>query len=246
MYRGRCGSGAARAGILGQPTTEARGKVAGTVVGGTVVGGTVVTPEVVAEVLPRWPPSPSHAASTAATTSATGTSLERGITPSCQSIAFRAVARRLPVCVWRPSAELVVALDGRLGEPLDAYVNGSQVWLRDDGPSDITLEWRLHPVAGYRRPAGLGTYEVFDAMAAALADGRPPPAAVESVWDGLECFPAFDDEVEPAILAAHCATTLGLAPDGSGLVDHQQVGDEWERTGRTTSIVGALLAQLAG
>ena len=53
----------------------------------------------------------------------------------------------------------------------DTYVNGSQVWLRDDGPAGEALEWRLHPVAGYRRPDGLATEEVFDTVTAALAQG---------------------------------------------------------------------------
>ena len=64
---------------------------------------------------------------------------------------------RVPSCVWRISAELVIALDARFGEPVDAYVNGSQTWLRDDGPGGETIEWRLHPVPVYERPPGVGT-----------------------------------------------------------------------------------------
>ena len=75
----------------------------------------------------------------------------------------------VPCCVWVATPEVVIALDDRFGEPLDAYVNGSQVWLREDGPGSLLLEWRLHPVAGYRRPAGTGTYEIFAATALALA-----------------------------------------------------------------------------
>ena len=61
-----------------------------------------------------------------------------------------------PTCVWRAERlRLVVALDDRFGEPVDAYVNGSQVWLRDDGPGGVTVEWRLHPVAAYRLPESL-------------------------------------------------------------------------------------------
>ena len=76
-----------------------------------------------------------------------------------------AVAPLVPTTVWRATPALVIALDERFGEPVDAYVNGSQVWLRDDGPGGITLEWRLHPVAGYVRPKSVGTYEVFSATA---------------------------------------------------------------------------------
>jgi hypothetical protein len=151
-----------------------------------------------------------------------------------------------PTCVWRTTAELIVALDHRFGEPLDAYVNGSQVWLRDDGPNGITLEWRLHPVAGYRRPASVGTYEVFSAVALAVATGAEPPAPPEALWDGLEVFAAHGDEAEPAVLAAAATAAIGIRPDAAGVVDHQHVGDEWERTSGAISIVDALLAQLAG
>jgi hypothetical protein len=151
-----------------------------------------------------------------------------------------------PTCVWRTTPELIVALDDRFGEPVDAYVNGSQVWLRDDGPHGITLEWRLHPVAGYRRPAGLGTYEVFSAVALAVATGADPPAPPEALWDGLEAFAAHGDEAEPAVLANAAAAAIGIPPDAAGVVDHQRIGDEWERTNGTISVVDALLAQLVG
>ena len=153
--------------------------------------------------------------------------------------------RLVPTCVWRADAELVVALQERFGDPVDAYVNGSQVWLRNDGPGGVTLESRLHPVAGYRRPDGVDTYDVFTETAVALAEARSPVAPVEQLWDGLEAFAAYADEVEPATLAAAVTESLGRAPDGAGLVDHQRVGDEWERSGRQTSIVDALLSQLS-
>lgn len=149
-----------------------------------------------------------------------------------------------PTCVWRTTPELIVALDDRFGEPVDAYVNGSQVWLRDDGPHEVTIEWRLHPVAGFTRPAGVGTYEVFSAVALAMATGATPPAPPEQLWDGLEAFAAYGDEIEPAMLAAVVGEALGIPPDASGLVDHAAVGDEWERTGGAVSIVDGLLRQL--
>jgi hypothetical protein len=154
------------------------------------------------------------------------------------------VPRLVPTCVWKASPELLLALDDRFGEPVDTYVNGSQVWLRDDGPGGVTIEWRLHPVAGYRRPPGLATEEVFDAVTAALAAGAEPPAPLDRLWDGLEAFVAYDEEVEPAPLAAACIDALGRAPDASGLADHDLIGDQWERSGGATSIVAALLDQL--
>ena len=152
--------------------------------------------------------------------------------------------RLVPTCVWRANPDLVIALDERFGEPLDAYVNGSQVWMRDDGPGGVTLEWRLHPIGGYRRPPGVDTYEVFAATALALAKGATPPAPLESLWDGLEAFAAYDDEVEPATLSAAVPEAIGIPPDAAGLVDHGAIGDEWEKSGGRISIVHALLDQL--
>ena len=152
--------------------------------------------------------------------------------------------RLVPTCVWRISPALVVALDDRFGEPVDAYVNGSQVWIRDDGPGGIPLEWRLHPVAGFRRPAGLGTYDLFSTVALALAGPGEPPAEPESLWDGLEAFPAYGDETEPAPLKGAVTSALGISPDAAGLVDHTTVGDQWERTGGKVSVIADLLRQL--
>lgn len=146
--------------------------------------------------------------------------------------------------VWKATPELIVRLDERFGEPLDAYVNGSQVWLRDDGPGGMPLEWRLHPVANYERPKGVGTYEVFSETALALAEGRRPAADLADLWDGLEVFAAYGDELEPQPLVAAAVASLGIEPDAAGLVDHEPVGDEWERTAGGVSIVDALLRQL--
>jgi hypothetical protein len=146
--------------------------------------------------------------------------------------------------VWRVSPELIAALDERFGEPVDAYVNGSQTWLRDDGPGGIALEWRLHPVAGYVRPKGVETADVFAATAFALATGGALPAPLAGLWEGLEAFPAYGDEVEPAPLRAAAGDALGIPPDAAGLVDHAAIGDQWEQSGGRTSIVTALFAQL--
>ncbi len=151
----------------------------------------------------------------------------------------------VPTCVWRISPQLVVALDDRFGEPLDAYVNGSQVWLRDDGPGGITLEWRLHPVAGFRRPPSTATDELFSSVALAIARREQPPAPPDQLWDGLEAFPAYGEEAEPALLRLATTESLGLEPDAVGLVDHGSIGDAWERSRGKVSIVDALLAQLS-
>lgn len=152
----------------------------------------------------------------------------------------------VPSCVWRARPEVVIALDDRFGEPVDAYVNGAQVWIRDDGPGGVALQWRLHPVAHYQRPAGTGTYEVFAAVALALATGATPPAPLERLWDGLEAWPLDQDPVEPQPLAAAAGEALGIPPDASGLVDHDRIADRWEATEGGVSVIEDLLWQLTG
>jgi hypothetical protein len=154
------------------------------------------------------------------------------------------MARLVPTALWRARPQVIIALDDRFGEPVDAYVNGSQVWLREDGPGGMTLEWRLHPVAGYERPPGVGTYEVFSAASLALATGADPPAPLDRLWDGLEVFPAYGDDIEPQPLAAAAGEALEIEPDAFGLVDHEPIADEWERTQGGVSIVEDLFRQL--
>jgi hypothetical protein len=159
---------------------------------------------------------------------------------------------RTPTALWLVDAALVSALDARLGLPIDSYLNGSQTWLTPDGPGEIELEWRLHPIAGYQTPGGLSHYDVWESVVGALAqdgdvDALPLGTArlpLASLWDGLECFAAYGDEIEPATLAAAAGEVLGRPPDASGLVDHDAIGDAWERANGGVSIVALLLAQL--
>jgi hypothetical protein len=157
-----------------------------------------------------------------------------------------------PAAVWTISPELVLALDERLGTPVDSYLNGTQTWLTDSESGGVHLEWRLHPVASYRTPEGCTHYDVWDAVVGGLASGMGAellPLGSEhreltSLWDGLECFPAYGDEVEPPILVGTARDVLGIAPDASGLVDHQRIGDTWEREEGSVSIVALLLDDL--
>lgn len=149
-----------------------------------------------------------------------------------------------PTTVWRIRPEVVLALSDRLGSPVDSYVNGSQTWFTET-PGRADLEWRLHPVAGYRVRKGLTHYEVWDTVVDGLLDGVEAIPLAE-LWDGLECFAAHGDEIEPARLAAAATAQLGLAPDAAGLVDHGRIGDAWEQSRGAVSIVALLLDQLEG
>ena len=185
---------------------------------------------------------PEHAAS-ATTTAVIAVRTSRGIRADVARN-VEPVTSLTPTCVWRVTPDLVIALDARFGEPVDAYVNGSQVWLRDDGPGGSTIEWRLHPAPGYRRPDAIDTYEVFSTTAHALATGGGTAAPLEALWEGLEAFPAYGDEIEPAVLATVATEALGRAPDAAGVVDHEAIGRAWERATGNTSIVDMLFAQL--
>jgi hypothetical protein len=157
-----------------------------------------------------------------------------------------------PAAVWPISSPLVLALDDRLGLPLDGYVNGTQTWLTDDAIGTATLEWRLHPVGGYTAPAGVSHHDLWDVVITALRGGASPDAlplgverrSLSSLWEGLECFPAYEDEVEPAVLAAAAGELLGVAPQVAGLVDHDRVGEEWARSHGARSLMGMLLEEL--
>jgi hypothetical protein len=150
---------------------------------------------------------------------------------------------RVPTAVWRVTPAVVRALDERLGPPVDGYVNGTQSWLTDDGPGGATLEWRLHPVAGFRAPTGVAPDELFDAAIAALVAGDDS-GSLASLWDGLECFPAYGDEMEPVTLASAATDALGIAPDARGLVDHGRIGDAWERSAGRVSLTEMVLEEL--
>jgi len=159
---------------------------------------------------------------------------------------------RVASAVWRVSPELVLALDARIGIPVDTYVNGTQTWLTDDGPGGATLEWRLHPVASYSAPPKLSHYDLWEQVVTQLTAGGDPEALalggerrpLRSIWDGLEVFAAYGDEVEPATLAQAATDALGLAPVAAGLVDHDRLGDTWEHTGGNVSLVELLFEEL--
>jgi hypothetical protein len=158
---------------------------------------------------------------------------------------------RISTAVWPISAELVLALDDHLGLPVDSYVNGSQTWLTEI--DDTTLEWRLHPVAGYRVPRPLSHYDIWEAVVDGLRAGTDPYALrlgdevrpLTSLWDGLECFAAYGDDLEPQRLGALATSLLTIAPAGVGQVDHDAIGDEWEAKRGNVSIVALLLEQLS-
>jgi hypothetical protein len=162
------------------------------------------------------------------------------------------MSERVATTVWVIAPELLLALDEQLGTPVDSYVNGSQTWLTPaPGNPDVELEWRLHPVAGYRLPKGMSHYDLWEQVVQGLSAGADPHALqlgdevrpITSLWDGLECYAPYDD-VEPVRLAQMATEALGRAPDRSGMVDHDAIGDAWERANGDASIIALLIEQL--
>jgi hypothetical protein len=162
------------------------------------------------------------------------------------------VARTATV-LWTISPELVAAIDEHLGAPVDCYVNGAHTWFEDAGPDAVTLEFRLHPVARYVTPRGASHYDVWEGVVDQLAGTGDPHALrlgeevrpLTGLWDGLECYAAYGDVLEPAELAALAGDLLGRAPDRVGMVDHELIGDAWERARGGVSIVALLLEELS-
>jgi hypothetical protein len=156
----------------------------------------------------------------------------------------------IATAVWWMTPELVTALDRELGTPVDSYVNGSQTWFTGD---EETLEWRLHPVGAFALPAGLTHYDLWERVVDEIGSGRSADVlelgsetrSLATVWDGLECFPAYGDDLEPATLSRRATDALGVAPELCGLVDHDSVGDAWEAANGTVSIVSLLTTQLS-
>lgn len=159
----------------------------------------------------------------------------------------------VPTTVWRITPEVVLALHSRIGGPIDSYVNGSQVWLMDDKPRGITLEWRLHPAADYRLADGMSHYDLWEQVTTQIGAGMDPDdlvlgsetRALVSIWGGLECFAAYGDEIEPATLAGAAGNAVGIPPDAAGLVDHSRIGDAWENSDGRISIIDLIFEQLS-
>jgi hypothetical protein len=155
----------------------------------------------------------------------------------------------IATALWWTSPDLIGALDARLGSPVDSYLNGSQTWFTGE---EQTLEWRLHPVKSFALPRGLSHYDLWERVVDGLHAESGPDALVlgdetrslDSLWEGLECFPAHGDDLEPATLAHRATELLELAPARTGLVDHDRIGDEWERAKGGVSIVRLLVDQL--
>lgn len=166
------------------------------------------------------------------------------------------MAALTPTCAYRVDADLCERLDRCLGAPLDSYVRGWQVWLEPNGPGGMTLEWRLHPPAGFEMPPAVDHRDLFDTVLAAVADSADPDREpltlgadrrrLREVWEVLEVYPAYGGDPDPARLVEAARTALdGRAPDAAGRVDHGRMGDLWKARRGRYSVGAALFETLA-
>lgn len=160
-----------------------------------------------------------------------------------------------PVAIFEVDAELLLALEGAFGPPIDSYLMGWQVWLvevdADDAPEDLELEYRLHPPAGFTQPAGTAEepfshHDLWDEVMVQVGEGRTElelgaeTRDLQAVWTLLEVYPAFGDDVTPAQVRAWAEAALGRSATASGEVDHERLGGEWKRRGHALDLPAAL------
>lgn len=157
-----------------------------------------------------------------------------------------------PTVIADVDRDVVLALERRLGPPIDSYLNGWQVWIEpmaaDEGAPE--LECRLHPPVGFTQPRGLSHHDLWDEVVAQLADGAEhlrlgdEQRHLRDVWTLLEVFPAFGDDVTVTDLGSWAERELGVTALGSGQVDHARLGGRFRRRGHDFDLAGALRAAL--
>ena len=205
------------------------------------------------------PPPPPHAASTSTDAHAAQCSRHRPnrLRGSGRRCAHRTRAGATPAVRAYPAgvriATRAVVDDPGAGRsrstrssarPSTRYVNGSQTWFTGE---DRTLEWRLHPVGRRSRcPRGSRTTTSGSTSSTSSRPAREPDAlalggetrrARRRSGTASSASPRTATTSSPRRSSRAPPTLLGLAPELCGLVDHDKVGDAWERRDGAVSIV---------
>ena len=154
------------------------------------------------------------------------------------------MAEPIATCVWTVTPALLVALHDRFGPPAHAYDNGSQTWLRDDGPGEVLVEWRLHPRAELPRPGRRSGYHLFPAVAGVLARGDEPELDPGAVWSGLEAAPAYDEPRRRRCPGRPARGRARPPPEAWGPLDRDELARSWERSLGHLDVVAWALDQL--
>lgn len=158
-----------------------------------------------------------------------------------------------PVAIVDVDRALLEALEEAFGPPIDSYLMGWQVWLVDTeiAGADVTLEYRLHPPAGFAQPHGLDHHDLWTEVIVQLADGDGEQLTLgdeqrrlTEVFDLLEVYPAFGEDLSARDVAGHVESSLGRAPRAAGDVDHERLGGRWKRQRHDFDLPNALRAAL--
>lgn len=122
------------------------------------------------------------------------------------------------------------------GEPVDSYWNGSHTWFTQN--DEVLVEWRVHPVSGFVMPEASRPEELFIMALESEVDSL-------HYWEGLEVFPVDEHTFSAEDFSDYCETILGIEPDKVGFVDHDSIGNEYERNNGNVSIMQLLSKQLS-
>lgn len=132
--------------------------------------------------------------------------------------------------------DLLKLLIEKNSDPVDSYWNGSHTWFTSTEENDF--EWRLHPVSGFKMPEASRPEELLDLALEGEID-------IEHYWEGLEVFCLSDEPCSLEELQAHISERINITPDAIGLVDHETIGNDFERNAGQISIIQLLAEQLA-
>ena len=163
-------------------------------------------------------------------------------------------AMRVATTVWRMSPELDRARSTRASARRStATSTARRPGSPTPAPAPPPLEWRLHPVAGYRPPKGVGPYDAVGRGHRTARRGRRRRRRCRSATNAARSHRCgTDSSASPSTSSTSSrrrsprANTemLGRAPDAVGLVDHERIGSVWERARGGVSIVALLLEEL--
>jgi len=140
------------------------------------------------------------------------------------------------VILTKNSPELLKLLIERLSDPVDSYWNGSHTWFTSAGDNDF--EWRLHPISGFKMPEASRPEELLDLALEGQID-------IEHYWEGLEVFSLSEEPCTLEELHDHIFGKLEIELDAIGLVDHETIGNDFERNSGNISIIKLLKDQIS-
>lgn len=156
-----------------------------------------------------------------------------------------------PTVIFDVDRALLETLEARLGPPIDSYLMGWQVWLYPVEGTEVDLELRLHPPAGFSQPEGLDHHVLWEELMSQISDGAEvlelgeESRRLDEVFVLLEAYPVF----APASVEQVRDWTeelLGRDALAAGEVDHDRLSGRFRREQHDADLAGALREILTG